>query len=459
MMELRREMGEMRSELRLARTAPPPPPPASMPEEAERDMMVKVGTMMNARLEALEDRLLPSKEGRPVLASDKIVAAPGRQNSAEPKRRPRAIVATASTGPKANDYPPNTEERKKKNKKKRKTMAAAEAAEVSASRAGNPKAPNLLPLAPQPQKSPWNAADGKGGKSRKATKGTTPARSEARKLRPPRSAAVVLTLQPEAEARGVTYAKVLAEAKEKVNLADLGIANLRFRRAVTGARVLELPGATSGEKADKLAKELAEKLGEGVRISRPTRCAELRLSNLDDSVTPAEVVAAVARAGGCAEDQVKTGEIRPDHSGLGTLWVRCPVTAAKKVAENGRFLVGWSSAQVKLLESRTMRCFRCLESGHVRVQCQSQTDRSDLCYRCGQPGHKSAQCTAAPLCVLCKAVDKSADHVLGSKSCSAPRQRGIKSLGDGPRASSQRSQPALTTPEARNEAVEGMAVD
>jgi hypothetical protein len=270
---------------------------------------------------------------------------------------------------------------------------------------------------------------------------------------------VVLTLQPEAEAEGMTYAKVLTEAKDKVNLADLGISNLRFRRAVTGARVLELPGVTSGEMADKLAKELAEKLGEGVRVSRPTKCAELRLSSLDDSVTPAEVVAAISRAGGCTEDQVKTGEIRPDHTGLGTLWVRCPVTAAKKVADGRRFLVGWSSAQVKILESRTMRCFRCLESGHVKAQCQAQTDRSELCYRCGQPGHKSAKCTAAPHCVLCKATDKPADHLLGSKLCSAQRPSRKKNAGDGPRASSQRSQPALLAPEACNEAVEEMAVN
>lgn len=327
--------------------------------------------------------------------------------------------------------------------------------------------PRPLSAAPPAKTQQWNKVVSSGAKGKAATKSDAQLepkvkarpKSGRRKLRPPRSAAVVLTLQPEAEAKGVTYAKVLAEAKDKVNLTDLGITNLRFRRAVTGARVLELPGATSGEKADKLAKELAEKLGDGVRVSRPTKCAELRLSNLDDSVTPGEVVAAVARVGGCAEDQVKTGEIRPDHTGLGSLWVRCPVTAAKKVAEGGRFLVGWSSAQVKLLESRPMRCFRCLESGHVIAQCQSQVDRSELCYRCGQPGHKSAQCTAAPHCVLCKATGKSADHVLGSKLCSAPRPRRFKSASDGFRASSQRSQPASTSPEARSEVVDEMAVD
>ncbi|XP_063371733.1 uncharacterized protein LOC134659966 [Cydia amplana] len=102
--------------------------------------------------------------------------------------------------------------------------------------------------------------------------------------------------------------------------------------------------------------------------------------------------------------------------GLGTAWARCPVAAAKKVAE-GRLLVGWASANVKLLESRPLRCFRCLVPGHVRKGCTSEIDRSDQCYRCGQSGHRARDCTAAPHCTLCTAAGKSADHSAGSSTC------------------------------------------
>lgn len=59
--------------------------------------------------------------------------------------------------------------------------------------------------------------------------------------------------------------------------------------------------------------------------------AERRVRDLDDSVEAKDVAAAIANATGCDPGSVKTGEIRSFCAGLGTLWVRCPLVAAKKV--------------------------------------------------------------------------------------------------------------------------------
>lgn len=48
----------------------------------------------------------------------------------------------------------------------------------------------------------------------------------------------------------------MTQIKEAVKLEDLGIADLCLIVASTGARVLKLPGANSGEKADALAQRL-----------------------------------------------------------------------------------------------------------------------------------------------------------------------------------------------------------
>ncbi|XP_048005723.1 uncharacterized protein LOC125241345 [Leguminivora glycinivorella] len=415
--DLRSEVEELKAELRayFMKRAPPsslskeaPQPATAPPGRSDADELVgaitaRVGRMLDERLGALErdGRLLPAKPEQPPPAADR-----GRQ---EEKGQEECAETVSEGHPTESPLPPATEPPR---------PAAATSTDEG-----------------------WKVAVGGRKKRRKAaaTKAKAPqpapqrAKPKARRLRPPRSAAVVLTLQPEAEANGATYAKVLAVAKDKVKLSDLGISDLRFRRAATGARILQLPGVNSGVKADKLARELAEKLGEEVRVSRPTKCAELRLSNLDDSVTSEEVVAAVARVGECTQDQVKAGEIRRDHTGLGTVWVRCPVTAAKKVSDGGRFLVGWSSAQVKLLEPRILRCYRCLEVGHVRAQCQAQIDRGSLCYRCGKPDHKAAQCSAEPHCAVCEASGKSASHALGSKACTARGPRKDRKTRDGPR--------------------------
>ncbi|CAD1481276.1 unnamed protein product, partial [Heterotrigona itama] len=81
----------------------------------------------------------------------------------------------------------------------------------------------------------------------------------------------------------------------------------------TGPTVrLEVPGQNSTEKADNLAGCLRQVFSNNgdVKVSRPRKMAEIRISGLDGSVTPAEVVSAVTKAGKCDAEDVKTGEIR-----------------------------------------------------------------------------------------------------------------------------------------------------
>lgn len=158
---------------------------------------------------------------------------------------------------------------------------------------------------------------------------------------------MVLTLQPAALERGVTYSVVITRAKALIDLEALKTPRIRIRDAAPGASVVEVPGAAtkSGAKADILARELEKALGQDdIKIARPTKSAELRLLSL--------------------------------------AWVRCQVATARKIFLGGGSLkVGWSMARVELLEARPYLCFRCLEPGHAQVRCPSEVDSSDLCYR------------------------------------------------------------------------------
>lgn len=431
--QLRKELSEMKDEMRkicqenrspMASSSPSTSSPSPLDVESlMRNVMVQVGTMINARLDSLQDRLLPEKRLRPTLAADSK-----KLTNKSPPSVPLSFVQVAA-GPSAEKSATKTptqssssmetaeSNKKKKNKKrgKKKTQAAIQAAASRRDLSG-PK--------PKPSDKDWVKV-GKGGKAR-----AEPEQLKSQplqrppKLRPPSSMAVVITLQPGAEERGVTYAAVLAEARSKIDLADLGIESLRFRKAVAGGRILEVPGATSGEKADSLAAKLRDTFKEeDIRITRPTKCAELRVTGLDDSASANDVAAAIARVGGCSVAAVNVGEVRLDRMGLGTTWVRCPVTAAKKVEQGGRLQVGWVSAQVKVLQQKPMTCYRCLEKGHVRGQCESEVDRSDLCFRCGKPGHRSKNCSAEPHCALCEEAKKPAAHKIGSMACAAPSNK------------------------------------
>lgn len=181
--------------------------------------------------------------------------------------------------------------------------------------------------------------------------------------------------------------------------------------------MLVLPTTVSSETADLLAERLRLSLGADVKITRPTKCADLRISGLDDSITPGDVIAAVSQKGNCPADVVKVGERKRGPGGASTIWVQCPVAAAKTLAEAGRLLVGWSSAQVCVLEPRPMKCFRCLELGHTLSRCVAETNRSDLCYRCGQHGHKSVSCSTA---AVCAAAGRPTKHHVGSIMCIPP---------------------------------------
>ncbi|XP_070168805.1 uncharacterized protein [Polyergus mexicanus] len=194
--------------------------------------------------------------------------------------------------------------------------------------------------------------------------------------------------------------------------------------------VIELTG--SGEKdgpraqrADALYADLCRVFAgkEEVRLARPVRKAELRLRGLDRSLTAAGIAAAVAGGGGCAAEEVRVGDIKFPTRGLGTAWVQCPLRAANKVAAARAIQVGWSRAQVELLDKRPLQCFRCLEKGHVQQHCSSPIDRRGCCYRCGKPGHLARDCADNVRCPVCSGLGRPADHRVGSARCTPPKKR------------------------------------
>ncbi|XP_049886382.1 translation initiation factor IF-2-like [Pectinophora gossypiella] len=439
--KLTKEVADLRRDLQELRQRPSQPVSSEpslrqLLEETARANAEMFGNMLNARLAGIEDRLLPEPRRRPPLAADTRSARADPAQSA-PAGAPVASTSGSGhpvTGPpvkkatkeapvnsQASSAPPSSG---KKGKSKKKSLAAQEAAEAR-------RQP-----APAPTAEPWTAVVGrkaknKAAKAAKAVKEPQKPRPTAQKrakLRTPRTAAVSLTLVPGVEERGVTYASILSDAKRRVSLADLGISNMRFRRAATGARLLEIGGENSAAKADSLAKKLREVLSpDAVKVVRPVKRAEIRVTGLDDSADAIEVADAVAKEGGCAVDDVKHGRIVVGPRGDGSLWISCPVAAAKRLSDSGRLLVGWTSARVRLLDSRPARCYRCLEPGHLGVKCSCEVDRSRLCFRCGQPDHQARDCSAEPHCPVCATAGKPAAHSIGGSGCISAAKPAAKS--------------------------------
>ncbi|XP_026727803.1 uncharacterized protein LOC113493954 [Trichoplusia ni] len=466
--------------------------PASLDEEMLQRVMLSVGTMVDAKLAGVTSRLPPEPIMRPPLAADRrraeaeaasrgpkpgynqvLKAAPASKQA--PKPAPRLAPKPTST-PKPDPKP--AKGKAKKN--------VAQPAPTSA-----PARQEVPPLAPAPQEAPvvgtsetvddgWTTVS---NKKKKAPKTKAPEKSAAKpaKKTPPtqkqegrkpskgpkkesgrtrrrrmqrqrrlaRTAAVVLTISEEGAQKALTYETVLREARETIDLKKMGVDMevdpIRIRRTQTGARVLELPQNVGREAADGMAEELRARYGGDVRVTRPVRCAELRVSNLDDSVTQQEILDVAARQSQCAPDQLKVGDLRPSYGGKFSAVLKCPLEAASKLVttKTQKFLVGWSSARVVQLETRPMKCFRCLALGHTRPVCMCPTDRSGLCYRCAMPGHKAAECKEPARCAICAELGRNAAHQMGSRGCAPPAliKKKMAALGKVPNAATSQARP------------------
>lgn len=148
---------------------------------------------------------------------------------------------------------------------------------------------------------------------------TIPASSKMRKL--PKTAAVVLTCPPG------QYNEVMREAKDKIDITKCGVEKgLGIKRTLTGALALEIPGPEGHIHADNLAEKLTTLFEnrEGVRVSRPTKMAELRIRDLEDSIKPDEITYVITQEGRCHHTEVRVGPINRGNDGFGAAWVRPP---------------------------------------------------------------------------------------------------------------------------------------
>nr|XP_032513038.1 uncharacterized protein LOC116767004 [Danaus plexippus plexippus] len=409
----------------------------------EANIARMVGNLVDGRLAALESRLKREEVSRPPLAGDNsavaVAARAAIRRAGMQRGAGKAAPSPASSAPvlvvSEDEFPslpppPSKGKGRGKDPKRGKEVAwtafgpaissgsvehaAAGAGAVAAGwtevvRRKAPKKKEVVPVTKTPAPQPKKKAGPKEGPKKVAL---------------PRSQAVMLKLRPEAAAKGATYLSVLLRAEREVNTKELGIGPLKIRSSATGARIIEVPGSASADKADALAAKLKSVLAEEAEVSRPVKFTDVRVTGLNDATTADRLIAAVAQEGGCTEAQVRVRSVRPGPRGTGSALVEVPAAAAKKLLQLGSLSVGWSQVRLSHMEARPKHCFKCLGTGHVAAACPSPKDRSGLCYRCGKEGHKSAQCYASPRCAVCADASKPADHVMGGHSCCPPSTRG-----------------------------------
>nr|XP_012235911.1 PREDICTED: uncharacterized protein LOC105680057 [Linepithema humile] len=208
-------------------------------------------------------------------------------------------------------------------------------------------------------------------------------------------------------------------AREKISLSDLGINNTRIKRSITGGILIEIPGEDSDLKADMLLNHLQQIFKDisGVRLRKPTKNSQIKLTGIDDSITALEIRNILAEISKCSPDSISCSPVRFIRGGLGIAYVRCPIAAAVSILEAERINIGWTTIKVEPVDPKPLQCFKCLATGHTLQRCPEPKDRRACCYKCGETDHKASECGNRVKCPVCTDRGLRADHLAGTAAC------------------------------------------
>ncbi|KAJ8950490.1 hypothetical protein NQ314_007877 [Rhamnusium bicolor] len=204
------------------------------------------------------------------------------------------------------------------------------------------------------------------------------------------------------------YVDLLKTVRQTVNPIEIGVEVQNIKKTRSGELLLTVQNGA--EKLEALQKEIKEKIPEAT-TSRLTSKKVLHIKDLNEVSTTEEIREAISSAISVKPEIVEVRALRPAYAGRQNVTVVLVETDAVKLTNMGRVKIGWTKCRV--IERKTeLKCFRCWEYGHTRVQCKGP-DREHLCLKCSQEGHKAAVCKNKAYCVHCN----NEGHQSGSPKC------------------------------------------
>lgn len=121
----------------------------------------------------------------------------------------------------------------------------------------------------------------------------------------------------------ITMKETITTVRGQVDPEQLGVRIWATKRTLTGGVLIEIRGPEKEEQAKTLASRIEEVLeGTGAKVTTPMKTADIRLHRIEESVTAEEVIAAIAKKGGCKAKDVSTGPMWMTHPGLCTVVVK-----------------------------------------------------------------------------------------------------------------------------------------
>ncbi|XP_049300514.1 uncharacterized protein LOC125774288 [Anopheles funestus] len=171
-----------------------------------------------------------------------------------------------------------------------------------------------------------------------------------------------------------------------------------------------------------LCRRIQATLGELGTVKVLTEMAEVVLKNVDN-LTEEDTIREALREALTKEPAVASLKMWERADATKRARVRLPRVEAEVILSKNHLLIDHSSCQLEKaprLEAAKLRCFRCLERGHMAAVC-SGLDRSNCCIRCGVTGHRAAACSSEVSCIRCGGPHRIAAH--GCRGANVPPRR------------------------------------
>lgn len=208
------------------------------------------------------------------------------------------------------------------------------------------------------------------------------------------------------KSEGKQYADILRTIKSSVNIDEVGIKIKSIKKTTRGEVMLELQGGA--DKAEALKRGILSKT-EGTRVEIKNKDETVYVTGIDGDVDSSEIEEAIKKSiEGANEGDIKIVSIRPNQYGNQNATVAVKATIARELIRRGKIKIGWTMCLVRP-RVNVVRCFRCLEFGHYKRECQGE-DNTEVCLKCGNRNHKAKECTGETFCLTCKEVGHRADQ-------------------------------------------------
>lgn len=207
------------------------------------------------------------------------------------------------------------------------------------------------------------------------------------------------------KAQGLSYAELLKNVKEKVDIDKEGIDVKKIKKTNKGDLLLEVRGKDS---ASKLQQSIKSTMGNAELIHK-TRETVLHIFDIDADITEEQLKTDIRKNIRATDDNLQVISLRSTKWGSQVAIIKLKKEPAEALIKKGEIKIGWVKCKIKKKLHLT-RCFKCLEYGHRKNECKG-LDRANVCINCAKEGHVAKDCKNSPHCTKCRIDGHRADKM------------------------------------------------